>query len=107
MKRTQVATIVAMVWVVLAAPWSFAAAQGANADARGAVLAAWMIATSLGVASAVQFHRGDNPRRAGLFLLASGLVMPTFAAVWLNLVPIAYGGLVALRSHRPRPVPIA
>lgn len=85
---------VAIVWVALALPLVGASLPDVNQDARLLVV----LAASTAVAStmlAIWSAHTDHVRRSGWYLVIGGAAMPTFAFVWINLVPIAIGLIVA------------
>ncbi|HEY4376257.1 MAG TPA: hypothetical protein VGM93_03830 [Acidimicrobiales bacterium] len=100
MTSDRVVLIVAWTWSVLGAGIALAALGGVNDDALWFVALCTVAASGLAWAAAWCSARLRVGLGGGL-LLASGLLMPTFALAWVNLVPIGVGLWAAVGAvHR-------
>jgi hypothetical protein len=70
-------------------------------DARVLVAGAFVVAVAAALTAAVASDRGSSIL-AGAALVVAGIAAPTFAAVWLDVVPIAVGGALLVRAVRRR-----
>lgn len=90
--RTRWAPGACLAWAVLGGSIGAAGFGAVNPDSRLLVLTAIVtgVTSAVGAAGLMARHR---PRLAGLCLIVSA-IMPTWAAVWLNLLPLTAGVLL-------------
>lgn len=102
MSRSQVLRAGTLVWVVAGAAVALGSLGDVNDDARLFVGAASVIGPVLGVGAAVQLGRYAD-RSAGVLLLLSALLTPTYFAYVINIPALVIGVMLALAAHRVLP----
>jgi len=96
MRRTVIAMILG--WAVIGATIALSSLPDVNANARGIVVAATLIGVAAAVAAAETYRRG-RPVPA-IVLLAMSLMVPTFFAWALSLLPLVAIVAVARSMRR-------
>ena len=91
-------------WVVAGAAVALGSLGDVNDDARLLVGLASVVGPLLAVGAAVQLGRHAD-RSAGVLLVLSALVTPTFFAYVLNIPALVVGVVLAVAAHRVLPEP--
>lgn len=102
MTRRQVLQVGALVWVVAGAAVALGSLGDVNDDARLLVGLASVVGPLLGVGAAVQLGRHAD-RSAGVLLVLSALLTPTYFAYVINIPALFVGVMLAVAAHRVLP----
>ena len=102
MNRRQVLQAGTLVWVVAGAAVALGSLGDVNDDARLLVGVASVVGPLLGVGAAVQLGRHAD-RSAGVLLVLSALLTPTYFAYVINIPALVVGVMLALAAHRVLP----
>lgn len=102
MSRRQMLQVGALVWVVAGAAVALGSLSAVNEDARLLVGLASVVGPLLGVGAAVQLHRHAD-RSAGVLLVLSAVLTPTYFAYVLNIPALGIGVILAVAAHRVMP----
>ena len=93
--------VMTVLWFVAGTAFSISTVRAANTDARPLVdtaMGVGVLAVAVGTWGTL---RSGNGRWLAIGLIVSGLAMPTGFAIALNIVPIAGGVILAVRSRPP------
>lgn len=102
MTRRQVLQAGTLVWVVAGAAVALGSLGDVNDDARLLVGVASVVGPLLGVGAAVQLGRQAD-RSAGVLLVLSALLTPTYFAYVINIPALILGMILAVAAHRVLP----
>lgn len=102
MSRRQVLQAGTLVWVVAGAAVALGSLGNVNDDARLLVGLASVVGPLLGVWAAVQLSRHAD-RSAGVLLVLSAVLTPTYFAYVINIPALVVGAALAGASHRVLP----
>lgn len=99
---TRPLTILCAVWTVVGLSLAASGLGSVNPDARWLVGAATVIGVSAAALATWRAALGDD--RAAALLLVLSVIIPTWFAAAVNLVPLVVGIVVAVRGRRTAPV---
>lgn len=102
MSRRQVLQAGTLVWVVAGAAVALGSLGDVNDNARLLVGLASAVGPLLGVGAAVQLGRHAD-RSAGVLLVVSALLTPTYFAYAINVPALVVGVVLAVAVHRVLP----
>lgn len=102
MDRRRVLQAGCLVWAGVGAIVSLAALGDVNPDARVLVGAASIVGPLLAVGAALALSRRAD-RTAGILLILSAVLTPTYFAYALNVPALIVGFVLAIATHRALP----
>ncbi|MBI1843670.1 MAG: hypothetical protein HYR89_03530 [Actinobacteria bacterium] len=101
-KLVRVVRVLGPVWAAFAIGMAVVALPDVNSDAVWVVTLAAIVAAAASVAAGFTVVR--RPRLAGALLVVAAFTAPTFAAIWLNVIPLLIGLVLVARAEVHTPV---
>ena len=92
----RLARVLGLLWAAFVTTFFVVAMPTVNSDALWLVVPAAAVAVAAAVAAAITVP--DRPRFGGALLVIAAIAAPTFAAVWVNVIPLLIGSILVVRA---------